>query len=727
VVGPARLLGEGGKEMPVFGRLARLSDATVNVRLLLWQTGLNAVHAAAPADLMDGKRDSFHFLRDAIGYGPECIGVAANLHAVPGLVRYHAGETIDRMHNDVFDNLLSIGLAGAIASLMLVAAAFFYSLRYLGYISDGRRRNLFLIFVALGSAAGIIVPWVLGSPQLAGIGVQAGLLTGLFVFVAWCGFGNPASALDGQKLLVLCILAALIAHFVETGVGIAVTPTRLYFFLLLAVLTVLATGNLKQEESPRPQTLDRPWFRNPLLPFAAITSLLIFAVSWCFISNAEEERSTLLLFLRTWFAPPPEARFFLPGAILLFLMTVVGSLALMAGEFLEQRAPKAHFWKTAKPWIIFMVFLWLAAGLISAAFSTALDLMAALPVNVSFHAEARMAFFVVGLLLLLIAAGLSLMAAEAPGYAAADPVRIWALWPCLLLSICAYAAIGELTVRPARADIARRIAGICETSVSAAAAIPVYERAAELAPRVASYQISLGFARRHVGMSERDPSRSEVLLGAAEQSYRRALVLNPFDPTGYRALGSLYTQIGERMSDKTARDARLRKALPFFRQAAQLAPNSWNTYTELGRCHFLLGEHKQARELYEKSLGMNPRSARTYMFLGELQYWQKDLEQALRSFWRASWLDRKNLEARKNTGFLLALLGRKEEAIRVDLEALAQSPKDLTLLRRLASLYFSLADFKNGMTYARRAYEITPPSGKRSLDAFVQELQTEAR
>jgi tetratricopeptide (TPR) repeat protein len=181
------------------------------------------------------------------------------------------------------------------------------------------------------------------------------------------------------------------------------------------------------------------------------------------------------------------------------------------------------------------------------------------------------------------------------------------------------------------------------------------------------------------------------------------------------------------MSDKTARDAMLRRALPLFHQAAQLSPNYWNTYTEFGRCYFLLGEHKRARELYEKSLAMNPRSARTYMFLGEMQYWQKDLDQALRSFQRASRLDRQNLEARKNTGFLLSLLGRKDEAIRVYLEALVQAPKDLTLLRRLASLYFSQADFRTGMTYALRAYEATPASGRRSFDAFVQELQAESR
>jgi tetratricopeptide (TPR) repeat protein len=299
-----------------------------------------------------------------------------------------------------------------------------------------------------------------------------------------------------------------------------------------------------------------------------------------------------------------------------------------------------------------------------------------------------------------------------------------ALWPCLLLSICAYAAIGELTVRPARADVARRIAGICESSVSAAAAVPVYERAAKLAPRVASYQIALGTARLHAGMSEKNPSRGESLLAAAEQSYRRAADLNPLDPAAYRALGSFYTQTGERISDRAARDARLRKALPFFRQAIQLAPLYANTYRELGRCHFLLREQRQARENYSKSLSLNPRSARTYIYMGEMQYWQKDLEQALQSFRQASSLSRSNLDARKNVGYVLEILGRKDEAIRAYLEALAQAPKDLTLLRRLASLYFGLGDIKAGMTYALRAYEVAPPAGKGSFDIFVEELKS---
>ena len=83
------------------------------------------------------------------------------------------------------------------------------------------------------------------------------------------------------------------------------------------------------------------------------------------------------------------------------------------------------------------------------------------------------------------------------------------------------------------------------------------------------------------------------------------------------------------------------------------------------------------------------------------------------------------MEARKNVGFMLALLGRKREAIRINLETLERSPRDSVLLRRLASLYFGLGDYNSGITYAHRAYDLIPESERGDLSAFVQELQVQ--
>jgi tetratricopeptide (TPR) repeat protein len=163
--------------------------------------------------------------------------------------------------------------------------------------------------------------------------------------------------------------------------------------------------------------------------------------------------------------------------------------------------------------------------------------------------------------------------------------------------------------------------------------------------------------------------------------------------------------------------------MALYGAAIRLAPNYTEAYCGLGRCYFLLGDAQRAAELYEKSLKMNRHHARTHMYLGEMHFRQNNLEQALNDFKTASQLERGNVNARKNLGFLLALTGRKEEAIRVNLEILHHIPYDSELLCRLSALYFSLGDSTSGHTYARRAYEATPAANRGTYEQFAGDLQ----
>ena len=206
------------------------------------------------------------------------------------------------------------------------------------------------------------------------------------------------------------------------------------------------------------------------------------------------------------------------------------------------------------------------------------------------------------------------------------------------------------------------------------------------------------------------------------QSLQQALDINPLDPSTLNTCGTVYLQAGLQSPDPAARTNQISKAIPFFQQAAQLAPNYPEAYCGLGRCSFLLGDPQKAQGLYQKALRMNPHNGRTYMYLGELHYRLKNLERAYQDFAAAAALDMKNIEARKNVGLVLTLLGRKDEAIREYLEALNRAPGDLVILRRLASLYFARGDDSNGTAFARRAYDATPPAQKGSFDTFVTDL-----
>jgi tetratricopeptide (TPR) repeat protein len=445
---------------------------------------------------------------------------------------------------------------------------------------------------------------------------------------------------------------------------------------------------------------------------------------WCFVINTGDEQSAQSLFLETWFSRPPGSRFFLPGTLTLLALTVLGSLGLMAGEIPRLEALRLKFRHAAVAPILSMILTWLAGGLLAAVFWTALDADAATPLNVSARAEARMTYLLCALLLLWIAAALSLAAAAAddsrnPASSAGGMRR---LWPALLVAICALAAISELVLRPARSDIARRIASICEASGNYPGAVQVYERAVELSPRTAANHLSLGFARSRAAMAEKGQGR-ETMLEAAAQSYTRALEINPLDPAAQRAAAFFYIQTGESLADPRQRDATLRRALPFLDQAARLAPAYPDAYAELGRCYLLLGEEARAGELYSKALQLNPLFSRTHMFIGEMHYRRKNYRQALDSFLQASQNDWQNLDARKSAAAMLVLLGRGQKAVEIYLEALEIWPQDPDLLRRLAELYFSLDDYDSGVTYARRAYAVLTPGAAGSFDAFLQQLR----
>jgi tetratricopeptide (TPR) repeat protein len=272
-------------------------------------------------------------------------------------------------------------------------------------------------------------------------------------------------------------------------------------------------------------------------------------------------------------------------------------------------------------------------------------------------------------------------------------------------------------MRSVRADVVCRIARICESSANFTAAIQLYERASSLAPRVIPYWTYKGLAEASAGVAD------AAQLQASFQSLRHALDLNPLDPDSCRTLAAVYMQTAERSAEPAVRSERLKEAIALYQRAARLAPNYPESYCGLGRCYFLLGEHAMAAELYDKSLKMNPHYARTYMFMGEMHYRLKNPERALQDFEMAARYDRGSVDARRNLGFLLALLGRKAEAIPVYLDALKHAPKDTVLLRRLSALYFSQGDSGNGNAYARRAYDLMPATQRGSYESFLVELQ----
>jgi tetratricopeptide (TPR) repeat protein len=696
-------------QIPALGRLTQFSDDAVGVRKSLWETSIQYLRAGAPAVLPEGTRDPHHRLRRVLGYGPENSWLPAYIYAVPSLGKLHAGQGLDRMHNETFDNLLTIGFAGSIAYLALIATALFYSLRCLGFHCSGQGRTFFLLFSVLGILMGGLIPLVSGAPYLAGLGIVLGLLAGMVVFVVWSGLRHErvGPRNDTKRLLIFGILGALIAHLIETGVGIAVTPTRVYFYIFLGLLAVYATRDLTPKDEPaknrQPKTASR--VQNPMLAYAVISGFVVLVESWCFTFNTVFEPSALRIFLRTWTAP---------STLLLVLLTLCGGIVLMYSEKTNAGPYQSGFRKMLRGAVLALVFTWILLGMLSAVFWTVTD--GSSPVQISSHAEARMTFFLFGLLLLLATVAFMVHAPQQK----TSPVRVAEALFGFFLAICAIMGTWTLSLRPAWADITSRIASAYQNAGNPLAAAQLFGRASDWAPWEASYRLSLGLAQSAAAIS--DTGQQE----RASQSLKKALDLNPLDPVALRRIGAFHMQNGERASDPAVRTVQIKTAISYLRKVALLAPNLPDVYLEMGRCFFLLGDAQQANRLYQQSIQINPLYARAFMFLGEMQYRQKSIEQALQSFAQAARLDRGNIEAMKNVGLLLELLGRRDEAISASLRTLRIAPQDTVLLKRLALLYFSIGDYSSGLTFGRRAYDAAPNSGKPTLDQFIEELKNQA-
>ena len=171
------------------GRLCTVFSTTQGtnaVRALIWEGVVDLMlKPHAPIQTPDGQPDPLNIIRPLVGYGPESMWVAYNRFYPPDLAHYEArNASPDRSHNETFDTLVRGGLIQFAAQIFLYVSIFYYSLRWLGLMRGRRRRNLFIASLIAGGALGVIVPLIFdGSLRLAGIGLPAGLICGMIVYV----------------------------------------------------------------------------------------------------------------------------------------------------------------------------------------------------------------------------------------------------------------------------------------------------------------------------------------------------------------------------------------------------------------------------------------------------------------------------------------------------------------------------------------------------------------
>lgn len=235
--------------LPAIGRLGKIFEfegGSGKVRVLIWRGALSLVTPHAPLKYPDGEQDTFNFIRPLIGYGPEAMYVAYNGFYLPELATIEArNASPDRSHNETFDALVITGVLGLLIWQSLYLSLFYYGFTWLKVISSTRDRNMLIGLWIGGALVSTLALTRLLGPEYLGVAIPFGNIAGLIgylIYYALFTYSAGEETLNPfglERLLMIGLVTASLAHFVEIHFGIAIASTRLHFFVYLGLMFVL--------------------------------------------------------------------------------------------------------------------------------------------------------------------------------------------------------------------------------------------------------------------------------------------------------------------------------------------------------------------------------------------------------------------------------------------------------------------------------------------------------
>lgn len=262
------------RELPVVGSYGRMLDPSSTtgreksgrVRVLIWEGVIDLISPHPPLAFPDGDSDAFNWVRPILGYGPESMYVAFNRFYPPELATVEArNASPDRSHNETFDTLAITGVAGLLVWQALYLTVLHFAFRYLGVVRS-RRDTWILVSLWIGGASiAAAVAIFLVDPIYLGVAVPTGVIVGIITYLIYYALiGRPADEsspresqpFSADRLLMNALIAAVLAHYVEIHFGIAISATRLHFFVYVAL--IFALGYRLRQSTSEPTAIVAP-------------------------------------------------------------------------------------------------------------------------------------------------------------------------------------------------------------------------------------------------------------------------------------------------------------------------------------------------------------------------------------------------------------------------------------------------------------------------------------
>jgi len=255
-------------------------------------------------------------------------------------------------------------------------------------------------------------------------------------------------------------------------------------------------------------------------------------------------------------------------------------------------------------------------------------------------------------------------------------------------------------------------------------------KAAELAPRDAALEFTLGQLYKEAGRKEEAQqafSRSEELrlrealvdrlrvdctqkLAQASLDEARAVCDQLFDPDDVEKLTILGTLYGNHGDNEAALKPLLR--------AAELSPKSPQMQYNLAMCYFQLGRYREAREPLAKAVERWPDMFALRALLGAVLYNLGEELPAYEAFHHAHELNPQDAATSSALYQLTVSLAEKSlagkqypDSLRYLNEAAKLRPQDAEPHRRLATIYDATGRPAEAEAERRQAERLTPPGG----------------
>ncbi len=335
--------------------ITQLQDGTGKVRGLIWQGTVDLILPGDPITYPDGTEDPFNAVRPLIGYGPESMYVAYNSVYPPELGHYEARTASpDRAHNETLDALAITGVLGLAVYILTFGSAFYWGFRWLGLLENRRQFALFVALDVVIALVFFIIATNLEGAYLFAVAIPLGMLVGKMLYLTlravgylfWGRYRDVDEATPETSarpplaqphlVLIIAIITAIMAHFVEINFGIAIAATRTTFWAMAGLLVVLGkqwvagveevadptvtVARQSRRRKSRQQSMPR-WVI-PVVVLSLVGTFLLGTLAFDFINNPTRSQFAYEIFtksLTTRLVGGEEVQSY--GALMIFFFT----------------------------------------------------------------------------------------------------------------------------------------------------------------------------------------------------------------------------------------------------------------------------------------------------------------------------------------------------------------------------------------------------------------------